>query len=80
MLSGSWMPFSSTKVTATPHSTVLASKIASIEIDPGGLGQRPVQGLPAHHLGLRCVGDLVDDGINVTAASAVGETIHGAWH
>src|SRR6478609_5564964 len=59
MLSGSWISFSSTRVTSNaPLDGADVEDFADVEIDAVGLGERLVKGVLADHLPQRGLGDL----------------------
>ena len=66
MVSGSWMSLSSTRVTWTPQSTVVTSRIVpDVDVDLVRLGERLVQGVLPDDLAQRGLGDLIDGGVDV---------------
>ena len=66
MLSGSWMSFSSTRVTCdAPVDGGDVEDRADVEVDLVGLGEGLVQGVLADDLAQGGLGDLVDGGVDV---------------
>ena len=66
ILSGSWMSLSSTRVTSTPHSRVITSRISpDVGVDHLGVRQRLVEGVLADNIAQRRLGDLIHCGTHI---------------